>query len=376
MDIQQLVAQYYCTSRRKTAKAIAAAVPDINADGLRKQRDFIAAHDALTKSLIAGLGQVSADEEDDEPETIAAPTSTPDALPPSVPGLSYERSIDKVLDEKITRVKKAFDNYKLHRVKRWELKQSLPLAIVHLGDPHLDNPHCRIDLLREHLTLIQQARSTGLNVVAGNIGDSLDNWVGKLQELYSESYTTYLEGIQLLEWLLKSVPWLYVICGNHDKWNRGDLLIKMLGNSSDIHLITTPGAETKVEIIFGNGKTFRLLARHDFKRRSMYHVTHGGLAAGREDPWCDLSVAGHLHSWGETNYEDRLGKVRSTIRVRGYKIMDSYALENGYHDDEHGHAIVTVVDPLAPDSQRFVNYRDVGYGLQQLRLLHEIRSRE
>jgi transposase-like protein len=92
-----------------------------------------------------------------------------------------------------------------------------PFGIAHMGDPHVDDDGTDIDLLQEHVRIINQ--TDGL--FAGNVGDFSNNWVGRLARLYGQQTTSAAEAWVLVEWLVRAVHWLYLVGGNHDQVDGG-----------------------------------------------------------------------------------------------------------------------------------------------------------
>ena len=89
-----------------------------------------------------------------------------------------------------------------------------PIGILHMGDPHIDDPGTSIDALEHHINLIKNTEG----LFGANVGDLANHWVGRLARLYAYQTTTEAEAWRLVEWLVTSVDWLYIIGGNHDLW--------------------------------------------------------------------------------------------------------------------------------------------------------------
>ena len=221
-----------------------------------------------------------------------------------------------------------------------------PIAICHLGDPHVDDDGCNWPKLLRTIETISATKG----MYAGNIGDTTNNWVGRLERLYAKQSTTYDEGIRLAEWLLKSVPYIYVMLGNHDLWNRGSVLMKRIMKDASVAVCT--GGTARVELRFPKGKPIRLMARHDFKGSSSWNRGHGGLKASKLDPWADVYVSGHKHHWVQHVEEGMDGSPRWSLTVRGYKWYDSFAEEKGFYEHQHGECCTTILDPTAPPTER------------------------
>lgn len=87
-----------------------------------------------------------------------------------------------------------------------------PIAIHHFGDPHLDDAGTDIIAIERHLGLINKTPG----MYAANVGDTTNNWVGRLARLYGEQTTSARQAWALAEWFVGAADWLYMIGGNHD----------------------------------------------------------------------------------------------------------------------------------------------------------------
>lgn len=126
----------------------------------------------------------------------------PEELPP-VEDIIARREVD------FKRKKKAHDAGLLIRVN---VTMDGPVGICHFGDPHVDDDGCDWPALRQHVDTVK--RTPGM--LAGNVGDLQNNWIGRLARLYGEQGTSARESWAMAEWLMRSVPWLYLVLGNHD----------------------------------------------------------------------------------------------------------------------------------------------------------------
>ena len=75
------------------------------------------------------------------------------------------------------RRKKARAARKLINVK---IKLDGPIGILHMGDPHVDDPGADIETLERHCAIINETEG----LFGGNVGDSHNNWIGRLGHLY------------------------------------------------------------------------------------------------------------------------------------------------------------------------------------------------
>lgn len=229
-----------------------------------------------------------------------------------------------------------------------QVKVDGPVGIAHFGDPHVDDPGCNIELLERHVEIVNGTPG----MLAGNVGDQQNLWTGRLARLYGEQSTSAAESWMLTEWLVKSVPWLYLIGGNHDVWaGAGDPLKWMMRNAGAVH--EDHGA--RLNLKFPNGRQVRINARHDFKGQSMWNTAHG-VAKAAQAGWRDhILTCGHLHISGYNILKDpATGLISHAIRVASYKWHDRYADQLGLPDQNISENVVTVIDPYADAERRLV----------------------
>ena len=222
-----------------------------------------------------------------------------------------------------------------------QVKTDGPIGVLLVGDPHIDDDGCDIEQLEHDLSVVGRTRG----FYAGHLGDVLNNWVGRLAALYAHQGTTFGEGLRLVEWMFGLCPNLFVVLGNHCMWNQGSDLVTQILRSSGGPSPHPHGV--RLQLNWPNGKNLRLNARHDFRGKSMYSVTHGHkreLLWGHRD---HILVAGHLHV-DEARVEPLLdGDAAWMFRVSGYKVIDSYAKELNLHPSRLAPSVSVVLDPDA-----------------------------
>jgi hypothetical protein len=113
------------------------------------------------------------------------------------------------------------------------------------------------------------------------------------------------------------------------------------------------------------------VVRHDFRGRSWYHPTHGPNKEAMLDGRAHLLTAGHIHQWGTLHTEQRHGRITHAVRVRGYKRADTYAMTAGFSEQEHGEAVLVVIDPCSDNAHRVTLWWDLAAGVDYLRTLRE-----
>ncbi len=219
-----------------------------------------------------------------------------------------------------------------------------PIGIAHFGDPHVDDDGTDIALLEKHTKICRD--TDGL--LAANVGDLQNNWIGRLARLYGEQSTSAMEAWALVEWLLNSVEWLYLIGGNHDAWSgAGDPLKWIMRHKGGV--FEAWGA--RLNLIFPNGKKVRINARHDFSGHSMWNPAHGAAKAVQMG-WRDhVLTCGHKHiSAYQVLKCPSTGLISHVLRVAGYKIHDRFAKERGLPNQNIAPAYVTIIDPQYEDN--------------------------
>lgn len=220
-----------------------------------------------------------------------------------------------------------------------------PIGILHFGDPHVDDDGCDFPRLEADIELVK--RTPGL--LAGNVGDLHNNWIGRLARLYSQQSTTAKQAWMLVEWLVTSIPWLYLVKGNHDLWSGDGDPLDFIKRFSEVGVMEAHGA--RLELQFPNGKKIRVNARHDFSGHSMWNPNHGPVKAIKMG-WRDhIMSCGHIH---ETGFGPPLkcpssGLISWPLRCAGYKKHDRYGDQLGLPDQNISPSILTVIDPRYDD---------------------------
>lgn len=136
----------------------------------------------------------------------------PDAVA-AVPVLPDEvATIDELLERRRREFDRKHEAKEARKLVPVPVKIDGPFGLALFGDPHVDDPGTDIRLLESHMALVK--RTPGL--LAGNVGDYSNNWVGRLARLHAEQSTTAAEAWVLVEWLVRYLPWMFLIGGNHD----------------------------------------------------------------------------------------------------------------------------------------------------------------
>ena len=250
------------------------------------------------------------------------------------------------------RNRKRIAHKRAHNWQKVKLDVTGPYGICFFGDPHLDDPYCDISGIERDAQTCAETPA----MYAVNGGDSINNWVGRLERLYGEQDTTVSEGWQYVDWFLNKlgINWLLWILGNHDVWNNGQAIFEAM-NAQGV-LMRDWDAKIIVQTPDGDCK---LWVRHDFKGQSIYNELHGQKRAAMFGGGADIFAAFHRHNWGIAQGELDNGKDFTLIRARGYKECDDYALKGGFAEQLRGQSIVTIVEPRKKEQPIVHAFNDV-----------------
>jgi hypothetical protein len=248
---------------------------------------------------------------------------------------------------------------------RVHVADTRPIGVMWFGDPHLGT-HTNWQQLERDVALCVATPA----LYGANIGDTTNNWTGRLARLYADEDISRSTERRLAKWFLADagVTWLAWLMGNHDEWEHGADILRLM----DIHQkVPMSDWEAKFEIVFAGKHKVRVHAAHDFPGHSMWNVTHAPARAPRMlGTDADLYVCGHRHDWGIQQFEIR-ARARSpvAIRVRGYKKHDPYARRHGFQQAEHGAAILTIIDPTVKGPGRVLPFVDTAQGARVLKAM-------
>ena len=272
--------------------------------------------------------------------------------------------IQDVLDYISRRYEQRVQSYDAHTWYPIEFMDNKPIGVLWFGDPHLGDNGCNVPELIKHTEYC--ANVEGLYGV--NIGDSSNNWSGRLSHLYAEQDTSKKTERRLVEWLMheSGVKWLAWLIGNHDAWSDGGEILSMMGNKYGTHQIVCHDWEARFRLVFPNTE-YKVYASHDFKGHSMWNPMHGPMKAGMIGQEADIYVSGHKHNWGTFTFENTSrGKQQHFIRVRGYKFMDEYARRLGILEQTGGCSILTVFNPK---TKTMTTFEDIDSGVKFLEFM-------
>jgi len=259
-----------------------------------------------------------------------------------------------------------------HDAHTWfpiKIKDDKPIGILWFGDPHVDDDGCNWPVLRKYCEI---ARDTD-GLYGANIGDTTNNWVGRLLKKYGDQEASAKTARKLAEWLLleSGVKWLIWLLGNHDDWNDGATILREMVKRYGTHKIVCHDWEARFVLEFPNKTQSKIWAAHDFAGHSQWNPNHGPMKAARWGPDVDLLVCGHKHNWMISHLElaDK-GTMPLLVRTRGFKFMDDYARRIGKTEQEEGCGILTIFNPHSSTrSGRITAFADVESGADYLKWL-------
>jgi hypothetical protein len=305
----------------------AASVLGIHASALRSRIETLKRHGRMPDQLAAPV----------EPQ-LADKGFLVDALPEG----------DIPIDELVAQRKRQFQ----YKARHEEAAKLLPVTVtmrgaiglLHFGDPHVDDDGTDIEALERHTQLVRD--TPGL--FGCNVGDTLNNWTGRLARLYAEQSTSAAQAWRLAEWFVRRCDWLYMIAGNHDLWSGAGDPLKWIAKQQG-SLYTS--SECRMALKFPGGLVVRVNARHDFAGSSIWNPAHGPMKAAIMGTRDHLYVAGHKHESAYSVLKDaNTGIAMHALKVASYKRFDRYAREKGFRDQAFSPCAVTVINPALPET--------------------------
>jgi hypothetical protein len=227
-----------------------------------------------------------------------------------------------------------------------------PIGLAFFGDPHIDSPGCDWVQLEAD---VHACRDTE-GVLAVNVGDTSENWVGRLTALYADQDVTTRQTMKLVEWLLKSIPWLLTIGGNHDLWNteRADPLEIIHRQANLQGLYEGSGARLQLNLPAGASAVAHI--RHDFPGRSLFNPAHAMVRETLFGYRDHILACGHTHQSGYMGvWHNDPERLCHGFRVGSYKALDPYGIEKGLKPENWAKSMMAVIDPDHADNPvRFV----------------------
>ena len=225
-----------------------------------------------------------------------------------------------------------------------KVKISGPVGLLHFGDPHVDDDGTDIAALERHTELVNETEG----LFACNVGDTINNWAGRLARLYAEQSTSASQAWRLAEWFIRRCPWLYMIAGNHDLWSGAGDPLKWIARQANTMY---KSSEARIALKLPNGLTVRVNARHDHSGSSIWNPAHGPMKAAMLGTRDHIYVAGHKHESAYSVLKDpQNGITMHALKVASYKVYDRYAKEHGFRDNAFSPCAVTVINTKLPET--------------------------
>lgn len=284
--------------------------------------------------------------------------------PPTFPDFVTQGDDTEPVEEIIDRMCRNFQRKQsATSARKWftiKLKERKPYGLLWFGDPHLDDAGCNWPLLRKHVEIAKQP-----GVYGANIGDTTNNWVGRLMAKYANQETSRETADRLAEWFMleSEVEWLVWLLGNHDLWNNGASFYKRMG----AYQVPVIDWRAQFRIEHPNGSSISIDASHGRKGTSIYNELHSTLREAIMGEVADLYVTGHTHSFALEQLEiPRRDHVCWLMQLRGYKHMDEYALVKGFPEYKTGAAVLAIIDPNKSANPVLQCFEDVGQGADYL----------
>lgn len=252
--------------------------------------------------------------------------------------------VEELVEHRIKQYEKKYQANEARRCIKVKVKTKGPVGIFWFGDPHVDDDGTDLAALRDHTEICRTTEA----MFAANVGDTTNNWVGRLARLYAQQGTTAKQAWMLAEWFVKRCPWLVMIGGNHDLWSgAGDPLNWIARGQTYIH----SASEARFALVFPNGREVIVNSRHDFSGNSQWNPSHGVMKAVQLGSRDHISIAGHKHISGYGVIKDSsTGRICHAIQVGSYKMMDRFAQEKGFRDQMIAPCALTIIDPELPDT--------------------------
>lgn len=321
-----------------------------NGKNVRKAADIIGIGRTTLRSSLGRLAQMEADGK--------LPTES-EIVFPDFP--EEHEDIEKTIDYLASSFEKRQASYSAHTWYGVKVTGNKPIGILWIGDPHLDDNGCNWPTLKQHIEICKQP-----GIYGANIGDTTNNWAGRLVRLYANQDTSVKTARRLADWfMLKAgIRWLVFLLGNHDQWGDGAEILAQMAKRYGTQKLVCHDWEARFRLVFPNGWEPRIYAAHDFPGSSQWNPLHGPMKEGQLGQAADLYVCGHKHNWATFTFENPgKGSIQSFIRVRGYKFLDDHARHLGKHEQETGCSILTIFDPR---DQSIVSFENVAKGADYL----------
>lgn len=290
----------------------------------------------------------------------AADLSIPDFPDDDIPA-------EEIIDQATRRFERLAQSFEAHTWFPVQLSSDMPFGIAWFGDPHLDDNGCNWPMLRRDIKLC--AETSGLWGV--NVGDTTNNWAGRLVRLYANQDMSVSRARRLAKWFMleSGVRWLLWLLGNHDMWGDGAAVLAEMAKQHGTHRLVLHDWEARFVLKFPSGWDVKIYVAHNFKGTSIYNVMHGPMREGLMGEDADVYVCGDKHVAGKFEWENPAKrKLQNFVRVRGYKFFDDHTRHLGFKEQAGGCSAVTIFDPRDRSVETFL---DLAKGVEFLTMLRQ-----
>lgn len=259
--------------------------------------------------------------------------------------------IDELVQERIRKFARLQKATNASVVREIRLKTNKPIGVGFFGDTHMDDDGTNIEKVLRHAELFN-GQNEGL--YGFFLGDVWNNWVGRLTRLWADQSTNGREAQALVELFFNKVYWLAVLLGNHDVWNgKTDIIEYMLKANTSI----SAAHEQRVRLVFPNGRSVLIHARHKFPGHSQWTRQFGQIKAAMLGGAADIYVGGDKHVSGYSNgWHDGVKKMWHALQVASYKEIDEYPVELGLSPADLYQCPVAIIDPKADKPLNFIRW--------------------
>lgn len=278
---------------------------------------------------------------DPRSEFVQARSFTVDPIPQKV------RPLDQLLEHRRQEAKRSIEYEDFIKLIPIKVKTDGPYGIMVFGDPHIDNPGCDFPMLEKHLKLAADRKEY---VLAGNIGDLQDNWIGRLERLYADTTVNAKEIWALVEWMMRKagVQWTWLVKGNHDLWSGRNDPLDWIVRGGGVGVSQSHGLRLK--FISPSGSSTTMHARHDFSGNSLYNPMHALKKETLHGFRDHIIVAGHRHIGADARDVNGDQMPFVMIRVSGYKVSDGFRHQLGLHAKPLHPSVMIMVNPDEPET--------------------------
>lgn len=278
----------------------------------------------------------------------------PQPAPFTIEGLpdDGEPTAEEMIATLAERHRRRQDHHEAAKLRQVRVHLGGPIGIGFFGDPHVDDGGCAWGDLESDVRICRDTEG----MLAVDVGDNSNNWVGRLMRLYADQEITPKQSLKLIEWLMTSLPWLLWEDGNHDTWNteKGDPTEVMHRLLKRVGLMNSGG--TRMQLNLPAGVSFTMHVRHDFPGGSQFNPAHALVRETLFGYRDHILACGHRHSSGYIPvWHNDPRRLCHGLRLGTYKDFDKYAKDKGFQESNWARSMATVIDPdFAHDPVRYI----------------------